>query len=544
MKARKSKQPQHNEKLLLTRVLSLESVFDRNYDRLWSTAFFDSEAEDDSKKSKKPAWNKKMSAGLAENNAEMMGYISPESISSMIRERLNYIDIRKSHSNILSAQTHFLDDDMVAEGDANIDSIFGHSQFGVSRKESAENLKEIADLTDIDDETDAEEKIDITPLAFSFLGEKNSQSAPKTSKKSAGQPATKPTKKPVRQAPKKPTLPPVADPNDDLLDMAAWGLTEEDDTTEAKTPDINMAMDMDVAPAQEMADFNNQPPAQNMSAKDTTSSDIVSVDNLLKNIGYHGKQTDSNQQDIQSHHNAQPNIDMPSSTDLPFASEHDNAPENIHGNMNHQPQQQTDKNLPVIGDKPHQAQSKSHKQALKAQKRAEKQAEKQMRQAQKQARKAESQAEKNRLKAQKQERKQEKQIKKTRSIRDILKENSKKTTPLTADEIALQAEFGGMASTDDNTNHAENILDNINKSSADSTPHYQQIQKTFDNNPLSSMEFSSANVNLPQTPEHQQAAVNEIKHMLGTDNNTASSDSILNDFANLQQKMAEKMNKK
>ncbi len=536
MKARKSKQSKNTDKLLLTRVLSLESIFDRNYERIWGMVSFDFSTNDnDDKASKKPSWNKQMSEGLAENNAEMMNYIAPENISMIIRERLSYVDTRKSHKNILSSQTYFLDDEMAQSDESDIDSIFNNKKFGVSRKESAENLKEIAIWKQADDEDSARLEIDIVPFDCTFLGEKSKQAPPKSPKQSKGQ---SPKQLP-KQSNRQPLKPQAADPNDDLLDLAAWGLTDEDDDAPTAIPSQAPDINIDISPAQEMAELHHQQPAQanipqeNINAQDATSSDIVSVDNLLKNIGYHEKQAESNHQDINEHANLQPNIDLPPANESNIPKS--NNDESNNGNHNQQ-LQQVQNNLHITGKQSHHVQ----KQALKAQKRAEKQAEKQTRQTQKQAQKAE----KDRLKAQKQARKTEKKIKKTRSIRDILKENSEKTTPLTADEIALQAEFGGMASIDDDSHHAENILDKINPSPVDSAPHYQQIQKTFDNNPLSSMDVPSANINLPQTPEYQQAAVSEIKNMLGTDKNTASSDSILNDFANLQQKMAEKMNKK
>ena len=532
MKARKSKQIQTPEKLRLTRVLSLESIFDRNYDRLWRDVAFELSAEivdkKTGKKPAKPAWNKRMSDGLAENNAEMVSYVSPENISSMIRERLNYIDIRKLHNNILTAQTYFLDDNMANNDDSDIDTLFGKSKFGVSRKESADNLKELADLTDIDktDDDEEEDKIDITSLSFSFLGEKNEKSPPQNAqKKPTG--GKKPAQKPIRPSaikpPPKPVAPAVtADPNDELLDMAAWGLTDEDDAPMPETPDINMDMDINIAPAQQMPEAHQQPPASNtISTQNATSSDIVSVDNLLKNIGYHEKQAAPHQQDMPENNNYE-------------------------NNNYEEPPLQADSHLHITKNQSQttKADEKQALQALKAQKRAEKQAEKQMKQAQKEARKTASRAEK-------QAQKTQKHINKKRSIRDILRENSEKTGPLTADEVALQAEFGGMASADSNTDHAENILEKINQpsgnSSANSTPHYQQIQKTFDNNPLATMDLPPDTTSLPQTPEHQKAAVSELKNLLGTANNTnsktASSDNILENFANLQQKMAEKMSK-
>ncbi len=555
---------ENDKPLRLTRAITLENVFDRNYDHIWHDILNPNKVgpEKLSNPTKKPAWNQNMSDALAEHNNEIQGQLNTDGMSSIILDRLSRVDLDKARKTLFSGQLLFIDDlegiisedgevsveVPVEESDDHDDSLAPPSDFGVSRAESQKMIKGITRWHHADQEAFDGLQIPLTSFEFLFTGELYSS--------------------PIQTAP-------VAannDPNDDILDAAAWGLTEEipEETQpeqptqpQSQTNDLNVANNevmpqqqtsantsaMDIAPAQEIASVQNIMPTNSAtpsSQQETSSSDIVSIDNLLKNIGYQNDKT----QDENS--NAPPNQDTVESLSIENPpTENSQAPIMADELLENTKQQQ-------------RQQIEAQKKAQKAQRNAEKQARNDAKLTQKNAHDAEKKLAKQAKLEQKQALKAEKLKNKNKTTHDVLAQNA---MPMVQSD-GLPPEPSMIEA-----NHAETILQNLNQPNDDATddgikqddnfPHDTQIQQMIADNPL-----PPVSIDIPQNPEHRQIASDEIKNLLGinpaSDTNapppdisspnisspdisgeeTQSSESILNAFKDLQHKMAEKLHKK
>ena len=383
--------------LRLTRTVSMEAIFKKNYDHIWKDSnarYTPSNNLDEMEKPDEPAWDKQMSAALAKHNLDAHQQLNLEGASSIILEKLNNMDLNQRSSQKKRAfhlETFFLDDEPSYEkSDDELDDEDDEDDlarktrkpFGVSYAEGEQALQQLHQWADADMQAMAGTKIKLYHHDFYFLGEEHNMS-PETSHD-------------------------ADDPNNEILDAAAWGLEGLDDEDEDEiinndipasvasndvpvenlsadlSPMVEMsALDDEVLPTIE-ANIETNIEAQITPSEDSrtqneptdTSSDIVSVDNLLHKIGLNKAKLD-NENDTQT----------PAQEIAPLIEE--NALPQIH-----QPSQKQQ-------DEQAKQEAAQALKALKAQQNAEKKAQQNARNAQQKALKAQENAQKKILKAQK-----------------------------------------------------------------------------------------------------------------------------------------------